>query len=647
MSKGLLGHANHRGLLALAIVFLVGVGLALGSTPAVAQHSAHNADHAAPMIAGDTGLLGARFLDVEGRVRVLGDETGPGGFGFVFISDGCQNSMIYAAELSDLAVQARADGIDLYAVITSPRMTWTEARALKDALSLRLPTLFDPSGELTTRMGVEVTPEAVLISADDHMVYRGRIDDRFVGLGQRRTVIRSHDLKAAMARLAQGDLRRVSTQTVGCWIEDRRPPADRPVSYHRDVAPLLAANCNSCHRVNGSAPFRLDTPAQATSRAWMIADVTQTRYMPPWKAEPHLGRFRDERRLSNTQIDMLARWFAAGAPLGDPQQAAPPTQQQTSRWPLGEPDVVLAMAEPFDIPAQGEDIYRYFVLPGKLANDLTLRAIDFLPGDPGVVHHANFFIDFVGKAAAEDAKDAQPGFSVFGTGSFMDYSGSSTEAYGIGGWAPGAEPYQTPQDTGIWLGKGGQLVIEVHYKLNGKATQDRSQLGLYLAKEPVKHYLDGLLVGTQDIEIEPGDRTYGRHVSMTVPQDFHLVDLMPHMHYIGTRARVHLTHPDGRVESLIGIEDWDLRWQNIYVLREPRLIEKGSRLDFWFEWDNSDDNFSNPHYPAQPMTWGWGSDQEMAEVWMGIIPKDWRNTRALNRAANRTWYRADNQPIPQ
>lgn len=590
--------------------------------------------------------MGARFLDVDGRVRVIGDETGPGGFGFVFVSDGCQNSMIYAAELSALAAEAQAQGIDLYAVLTSPRLTWSGARRLRDKLDLRIPTLFDPTGELTNRLGVEVTPTAVLISADDQMVYRGRVDDRFVGLGQRRTVIRSHDLQDAIARVAQGDLRGITTEPVGCWVEDRRPPGERELSYFQDIAPLLAANCTSCHRLNGSAPFRLDTPEQATSRAWMIADVTATGYMPPWKALPHLGRFRDERRLSASQVRVLANWFEAGAPLGEPLQAAPPTQQETSRWPLGEPDIVLSMAEPYDIPAQGEDIYRYFVLPGALAQDLTITAMDFLPGDPAVVHHANFFIDFVGKATAEDAKDAEPGFSVFGSGSFMDYTGSSSDAYGIGGWAPGAEPYQTPQDTGIWLGKGGEIVVEIHYKLNGKATQDRSQLGLYLAKKPVKHYLDGLLVGTQDIDIKPGDKAYRRHVSMTVPQDFQLVDLMPHMHYIGTRARVQLTHPDGRVESLIGIEDWDLRWQNIYVLREPRLIPKGSRLDFWFEWDNSDDNFSNPHYPAQPMSWGWRSDQEMAEVWIGIIPKDWRNTRALHRAAGRTWYRSDDLAFP-
>ena len=181
--------------------------------------------------------MGARFLDVDGRVRVIGDETGPGGFGFVFVSDGCQNSMIYAAELSALAAQAQAQGIDLYAVLTSPRLTWSGARRLRDELDLKIPTLFDPTGELTNRLGVEVTPTAVLISADDQMVYRGRVDDRFVGLGQRRTVIRSHDLQDAIARVAQGDLRGITTEPVGCWVEDRRPPGERELSYFQDIAP--------------------------------------------------------------------------------------------------------------------------------------------------------------------------------------------------------------------------------------------------------------------------------------------------------------------------------------------------------------------------------------------------------------------------
>ena len=593
-----------------------------------------------------TGLLGARFLDVDGRVHALGDDSGPGGLGFVFISDGCQNSLVYAAELSALADRASEQGVDLYAVISSPRLSWSQARDLRDAHAMTLPTLFDPSGELATRLAVELTPQAVLLSADDRIVYRGRVDDRFVGLGERRTVIRNHDLADAISRVAQGDLTPRATQAIGCWIEDRRAPAQREPNYHRDIAPLIAANCVSCHRGNGSAPFSLASVEDVTSRARTIAQVAEEGFMPPWKASPHLGRFRDERVLSDQQIALLSAWVAAGKPLGEPDEAAPAVVLNESRWPMGQPDIVLEMAQPFAVPASGEDIYRYFVLPGALTRDLVVTGIDFLPGDPSVVHHANFFIDFAGRAAAEDAKDEAPGFSVFGTGSFMDYTGAASDAYGIGGWAPGAEPYQTPSDTGIWLGRGGEIVVEIHYKLSGQATSDRSQLGLYLAKEPVSRYLDGLLVGTQDIAIPAGQSAYHRHVSMQVPEDFHLVDLMPHMHYIGTRARVQLTHPDGQVESLIGIQDWDLRWQNIYVLREPKLIRRGSRLDFWFEWDNSADNFSNPHYPAQDIGWGWQSDEEMAEVWMGIIPKDWRNTRALNAAAARTWYNADSQAFP-
>ena len=133
---------------------------------------------------------------------------------------------------------------------------------------------------------------------------------------------------------------------------------------------------------------------------------------------------------------------------------------------------------------------------------------------------------------------------------------------------------------------------------------------------------------------------------MDVPVGFRLVDVMPHMHYLGSRARMIVTYPDGRRQPIFGVEDWDLRWQNVYLLRTPLHIPAGSRLDAWFVWDNSGENFDNPFHPPRRIGWGWKSEDEMAEVWMGVLPDDPARRTELIEASYATWTNADSQPLP-
>ena len=302
----------------------------------------------------------------------------------------------------------------------------------------------------------------------------------------------------------------------------------------------------------GIAPFSLEGYENAKRWHRMVAYMAGEGLMPPWRAVPGFGEFRDARRLSDHQIALLRAWSESGASLGDPEDRMPAPPRTRSKWRLGEPDLVLRMPEPFDVPADGDDIYRYFVVPTGWSEDKVVVALDFSPGDPKVVHHSNYLLDFAGRARAEDAKDDEPGFSVFGTGGFLDYN-----AWGIGGWTPGADPYVLDEGLGMWLPGGGDLVLEVHYHLNGKATSDQSEVAFYFAKEPVTEYVDGVVIGTQDLEIPPEDGNYWRHFSMNVPSGMRLTDVTPHMHFLGREFISIATLPDGSERPLIRIADWD------------------------------------------------------------------------------------------
>ena len=580
-------------------------------------------------------MIGARFLDAEGGIHAVGDAATAGQALVFYLSGACALPDDYASRLNQLADRVRASGNYVYGVFTggSDDTRWQAARAFRKRAGFRFPLFADPSGDLAARVTLDSLPAAFSYDVDGALLYGGPADQNL------------HPSLAGAPRCpappAPGAIANLCNPCNPC--ADPAPPAPGAITtptYHRDIAPILAANCLECHRTGGIGPFSMEHYHLARAFAPLMKQVTASRRMPPWKPGPKPGVYRSERILSPRQIALIAAWTDAGAPEGDPAHAAPAAQLGDVKWRMGKPDLVLKVPEPFSVPASGDDIYRYFVLPSGLTTDQVVVGLDFRPGDPSVVHHANYFADYSGKARAEDAKDDAPGFSVFGTGAFMSYDNDDEQSFGIGGWTPGAEPYRTPGEVGMYLPAGADIVIEVHYKLSGRATTDQSEIALYFSDRVPPKFLDGLLIGTQDLAIPPGDDDYWRHFWMDVPVGFTLVDLMPHMHYIGKEARIIVTFPDGKTLDLLHIRNWELGWQNIYALRELLHLPAGSRLDVWFSYDNSAQNPANPHSPPQEIRWGWASDDEMAEVWMGIIPDDWNRRDELIQASQASWYRS-------
>ena len=586
-------------------------------------------------------LIGVRVTDVTGhhhRIGVSAGKVQPAVL--VFLDTACPVATRYVPALNTLHGDAQARGVALYGVLSNPAIGWREGADFVNDFGVTFPVILDSAGDLALRLGPRVTSESFVISAGDRLVYRGRIDDRFAAVGRLRTRIGSHDLRRVIEAVAAGGaVEPYGTEAIGCFHHVwKRPGVSggglEQVTYTRHVAPLLQANCVECHRQDGIAPFSLEGFENAKRWHPMVSYMTGERLMPPWRAVPGFGAFRDSRRLSAHQIALLRTWSEAGAPKGDTADTMPAPARSRSKWRLGEPDLVLTMPEPFQVPAEGDDIYRYFVIPSGFADDKVVAALDFSPGDAKVVHHANYLMDYGARARAEDAKDDEPGFSVFGTGGFLDYN-----AWGIGGWTPGADPYVLDEGIGMWLPKGGDLVLEVHYHLNGKATADRSEVGFYFAREPVSRYVDGVVIGTQDLSIPPGEENYWRRFSMDVPSGMTLTDVTPHMHFLGREFIAIATLPDGSERPLIRIADWDFRWQNTFTYREPLHLPAGSRIDAWVRYDNSADNPQNPAPEPETVTWGWETTDEMSELWIGFIPDRPADRQRIVSASERSWYR--------
>ena len=308
---------------------------------------------AGPALAGG-GVIDLRIVDLDGAIHRIGTDGGVRPAVLVLLDPACPISNRYTPDLAELAALADENGLAFYGVLSDPILTPAEGREFRDEAGIEFPILWDATGDLALRLGPSHVPEAFVVSVDDRVLYRGRIDDRFVSIGRMRRRITTRDLGDAIEAVGAGRAVAVArTEPVGCVFEAWTEALPEAVTYARHVAPILTANCVGCHREGEVAPFALDSHRDAARRARMLALVTADRIMPPWPADPDVGHFRDERVLSDRLIAILGAWAEAGAPEGEAADALPPADFPAG-WRLGEPDAVVTMAEPYELPATGD-----------------------------------------------------------------------------------------------------------------------------------------------------------------------------------------------------------------------------------------------------------------------------------------------------
>jgi len=379
-------------------------------------------------------------------------------------------------------------------------------------------------------------------------------------------------------------------------------------TYNKDIAPILYKNCAGCHRPGEVAPFSLLTYADTAKRAALIATMTKARIMPPWKAEPGHGEFQDARRLTGEQIALLQQWAASGAPEGD--AAAKPTPPAfASGWQLGQPDRVLTTPAKYSVPPDGPDQFRCFVIPLNLDEDAYVGAMEFRADDRRTVHHALVFIDPNGQGRKLAAGSKDGGYTCFGSPGFA--------AGLMGGWAPGQLPSKPVPGYAITLRKGSDLVLQIHYHPSGKPAEDQSSLGLFFTDPPTKGRTI-VLVGTNKIDIAPGDSNYVVRASVTMPADAAVLRITPHAHYLCKDMKVDAYLPDGSVTPLIWIKDWDFNWQGSYTYVTPVKLPKDTRVELQYTYDNSGNNVRNPAHPPTRVTYGEQTTNEMALAFLSI-----------------------------
>ena len=307
-------------------------------------------------------------------------------------------------------------------------------------------------------------------------------------------------------------------------------------TFYRDVLPIVQERCQGCHRTGEVGPMPLVTYDDVRPWAKAIKQAVLMRKMPPWNVSGTAGKYRNDPSLLPAQIDRLVAWVDGGAVAGDPHDA-PPLRKFAEGWTIGPPDLVFEIPEPFQVPTSGTLEYMYVIVPTGFREDKWMSAAEVRPGNRAVMHHANVYIREPGSSWLRD----YPAGKIFvpsekgervGTGGNSS-AGATVREQVIAGYIPGRPAKQEAPGYGLLIPAGSDLVFQLHYTANGKATTDRTRIGFVLAKTPPKKRVIRIQASNATFAIPPGDANYPVAGSVKVGMDCELIAAYPHMHYRG------------------------------------------------------------------------------------------------------------------
>lgn len=402
--------------------------------------------------------------------------------------------------------------------------------------------------------------------------------------------------------------------------------AQGPLTYSRDVAPILQRACTQCHNPEGIGPMPLMNYEQVKPFAALIKDRTSKRIMPPWHMDTNVGiqKFKNDNYLTDQEIALLASWVDQGAVEGDPSQLPDPIDIASgAEWQLkeilGPPDLIIKSA-PFDVIANGQDQWWSPEVKFEgMVGERWLQAAEFKPSYPlgkKVVHHGHAVL-------MPEGERRQVALARYGVG-------KSWEMY--------------PEGTGMRVPANGTIAWDLHYyPVGAEGEDDVVEVGLWFYPETavpeletageVMFRVDGLngMARGQDILIPPHGYQVlsGTHVLQS-PAVIH--SYRPHMHMRGKVMTMEAIYPDGRKEILSQVDKYNHNWQISYIYEDEvkPLLPTGTVLQFTSVFDNTVNNPINPD-PEQWVVFGRRSIDEMSHAWVGIT---YLNEEQYGRAIN-------------
>ena len=399
------------------------------------------------------------------------------------------------------------------------------------------------------------------------------------------------------------------------WVVPAQAAGQAAATYD-DVAPLLSENCIRCHRPGGLAPFTLTSYEEARARAERIAEMVATRRMPPWQPLRDYGAsaFDGEPSLTDADIETLRDWAAAGAPAGSARGTAPPAPAE--EWPLGEPDLVVLMAEPYAVSAGSGVEYRNFSLPVDIPAPRWVRAVDVRPNAAAQasVQRAQITLDDTGTGTRLQEEQDAPGYP----GLAPDHGRFPPGDFLV--WAGGRRTAPPAGDLAWRLDPGTDLLLQLGLRAREQPVEVLASVGLYFADEPPARRALGVILDAPALDIPAGEPAHVVEDRYILPVAVEVTGVYAYLHRLGTVVEVMAEVPEAAARGLLRIDDWRFDWQDGYRYAEPVRLPAGTLLRALFTFDNSG---AHPHAPSSPpvrVRYTPDDNAVRAEVFLQAVP---------------------------
>ena len=504
----------------------------------------------------------------------------------------CPVSQRYGHRLAEMEREYGERGVGFLFLNVSPQDEEEQIRQDLEVFGFGGAYVSDPEADIGRVLQAGVSSEVFVIDRARTLRYRGAVDDQF-GITFSKPAVRESWLRDALDAVLSGrDVEVSTTEASGCYLDAQHASLpERPVTYHSRVSRIVQERCVTCHRDGGVAPFALDSYAQVKGFAPMIKHVVTEGFMPPWYAAPEYGDWKNDITLSERDKRDLLAWIDDGAPEGE-EGSGPVARTFVDGWQMErEPDRIVQLFEPQEIPPSGVLDYRYVSVPTGFEDDVWVRAAEVLPTASTATHHVIAYLE--------------------------DPDGSRGRGAFLFGWAPGMPPVDYGEDAAKLIPRGATIRFELHYTPNGRAAVDRTRLGLVTLDSAPVRAVRTSSVNTDEFEIPPYAENHEVVAERSFRRGGHMLAFLPHMHLRGKAFRYELIKPDGSEEILLDVPRYDFNWQLWYEFRDPLRIEPGYVLRGRAWYDNSERNPWNPD-PTQPVRYG---EQTFEEMMFGFY--DW------------------------
>ncbi|CAN5589427.1 hypothetical protein BH11BAC1_BH11BAC1_08030 [soil metagenome] len=407
------------------------------------------------------------------------------------------------------------------------------------------------------------------------------------------------------------------------------------ITYSSHIAKIIYTHCTPCHRPGSAGSFDLLTYDDVRKKAKNIELVTRSRFMPPYPADPSYSHFRDEKILSDEEINLIAEWVHNNSPLGDSSKL-PPMPVFGNESNIGKPDLVIHMPNAFFIEGNNKDHFMMMKIPYELPNDTFIHTIEIVPGNKKLVHHINaHLVQYEAGAKTDLAKGEMTAntelMSKLEAYKMLDLPNDDGTypllTPSVSNYLPGVETSVYPAGIGGYrVKKKGVLLLDnIHYGPSPVDATDSTTFNIFFSPTPPKRPTSEFILGTSGISkvepplvIEPGKiQTFRTRYTLT--QDMSLLTVNPHMHLLGKSFLAYAVNILGDTIPIIRIRKWDFRWQYFYTFNKVLKLEKGTTIFVEGVYDNTENNPLNPFQPPQVVSEREGSMRTTDEMMQFIV----------------------------